>query len=108
MGAALSADRWRPERAVSSSAAAFQKTTRSSVSTAMTASGRPARNETSVEPGLEKIFVIPRRRRTSNAASRTVTGVEVLAEAPSGRTWVPLTLRGSLSRRPQHPCVRCW
>ena len=70
--------------------------------------GKSTRNGTSVEPGLEKIFVIPRRRRTSNAASRTVTGVEVLAEAPSGRTWVPLTLRGSLSRRPQHPCVRCW
>ncbi|OGL01183.1 MAG: hypothetical protein A3D33_18875 [Candidatus Rokubacteria bacterium RIFCSPHIGHO2_02_FULL_73_26] len=33
----------RAERSVSTSAAEFQNTTRSSVSTAMTASGRPAR-----------------------------------------------------------------
>ena len=35
-------------------------------------SGSPARNGTSVEPGLEKIVVSPRRRSTSNVASRTV------------------------------------
>src|SRR6187397_3226191 len=35
-------------------------------------SGSPARNGTSVEPGLENIVVSPRRRNASNAASRTV------------------------------------
>src|ERR1700712_881821 len=34
----------------------------------------PARNGTSVDPGLENIVVSPSRRRTSNVASRTVRG----------------------------------
>ena len=34
--------------------------------------GSPARNGTSVDPGLEKIVVRPSRRMTSNVASRTV------------------------------------
>ena len=34
--------------------------------------GRSVRNETSVEPGLPKIVVIPKRRITSKVASRTV------------------------------------
>ena len=34
--------------------------------------GKSVRNETSVEPGLPKIVVIPQRRITSNVASRTV------------------------------------
>ena len=43
-----------------------------SASTNCRSSGSPARNGTSVEPGLEKIVVSSRRRRTSNVASRTV------------------------------------
>ena len=43
-----------------------------SASTKRRSSGRPVRNETSVEPGLEKIVVSPSPRRTSKVASRTV------------------------------------
>ena len=43
-----------------------------SASTKRRSPGRPARNGTSVEPGLEKIVVSSSRRRTSNVASRTV------------------------------------
>ena len=45
-----------------------------SASTNVRSSGSPARNGTSVEPGLEKIVVRPRRRRTSKLASLTVAG----------------------------------
>src|SRR3954453_20655347 len=44
-----------------------------SPSTNVRSSGSPARNGTSVDPGFEKIVVSPRRRRTSNVASRTGT-----------------------------------
>ena len=43
-----------------------------SPSTKRRSSGSPARNGTSVEPGFANSVVSPRRRRTSNVASRTV------------------------------------
>ena len=38
-------------------------------------SGSPARNGTSVDPGLAKIVVRPSRRKTSSVAARTVGAV---------------------------------
>jgi hypothetical protein len=43
-----------------------------SPSTNVKSSGRPVRNATSVEPGFANIVVRPRRRRRSNAWSRTL------------------------------------
>ncbi len=47
--------------------------------------GRSVRNETSVEPGLPKIVVIPKRRITSKVASRTVQVAPVLPSPGSPR-----------------------
>jgi hypothetical protein len=46
---------------------------------------------------LEKIFVIPRRRRSSKVASRTVVCVLLLEGTGAGVVWLPLTKAGSLS-----------
>ncbi len=67
-------------------------------------SGRPARNGTSVEPGLENIVVSSRRRRTSNVASRTVGGAGVTAGLGTAKRLV-FGVRAVARRSVRPPCV---